>query len=155
MDWSQTNDSNASNWQQRRSEDNFIQTRETGSLDEGQGGMAWELLIAAANESQSNAWINIPHLADDNYIRELAELWQANLNPGLKVIVEFSNEIWNTRFDQYDETNSADFYGVVAPKLIQIRNEFAKAFGPESDRFEVVLAGQAGRPRMILSLIHI
>ena len=37
----------------------------------------------------------VPHLADDEYVREAAELIQARLEPGLRVWVEHSNETWS------------------------------------------------------------
>ena len=40
-------------------------------------------------------WINIPHLASDDYILQLAKLFKNNLHPDLKIYVEYSNEIWN------------------------------------------------------------
>jgi hypothetical protein len=66
-------------------------------------------------------WINLPLQTDDDYITKLAQLLaygsdgsnpytapQANpayppLNAGLKVYVEYSNEIWNTAFPMYHQ----------------------------------------------------
>lgn len=77
-------------------------------------GVALEYIIRLCNEAGSDLWINIPTLANDEYVSNLAKLIlygsdgvnpysssQTNpvyppLKSSLKVYVEFSNEIWNT-----------------------------------------------------------
>src|SRR5262245_3117923 len=59
-------------------------------------GMAWEYAIQFWNETDKDAWINVPFTADDNYITQLATLLKNNLEPGRKLYVEYSNELWNT-----------------------------------------------------------
>lgn len=77
-------------------------------------GQSWELMILLANAANRDLWINVPVKANDAYIDKLAKLFrygsdgsepytsvQASpvyppLNPGLKVYVEYGNEIWNT-----------------------------------------------------------
>ena len=51
-----------------------------------------------ANENNSNAWINIPHRATDEFVRSFAQTLKAELNPDLKVYIEYSNEVWNSLF---------------------------------------------------------
>jgi hypothetical protein len=34
-----------------------------------------------------DAWFNVPHLADDDYIQNMAELIYANLRPNLKAYI--------------------------------------------------------------------
>src|SRR4029450_936985 len=58
--------------------------------------MAWEYAIQFWNETDKDAWVNIPFPADDNYVFQLATLLKNNLEPGRKLYVEFSNELWNT-----------------------------------------------------------
>ena len=141
MDYLGTNNSQAQYWGQRRQANNSIQTG--GFTPSPQGGIAWEHVIDMANTTQANAWINIPHRADDNYIRELARLWRDNYDPNLTLIVEFSNEIWNAQFRQYEELGNADYYGTVAPRLVRIRQIFDNIWGARRDDVEVILAGQA------------
>ena len=57
--------------------------------------MAWEYAIQFWNETGKDAWVNIPFTADDDYIAQLATLLKSKLNPGLKIYVEYSNEVWN------------------------------------------------------------
>ena len=73
-----------------------------------------EHAILLANETGRDAWINIPILADDNYVMNVAKMLAYGsdgvnpyssaeaapiyppLNSNLKVYVEYSNEIWNS-----------------------------------------------------------
>ncbi len=96
MDWSETNFSENEIWNERTPKNNVTQAVEAG--------VAWEYVIDLCNTTQKNAWINIPHRADDNYISELATLFRDNLNPNLKIYIEYSNELWNATFTQYNET---------------------------------------------------
>jgi PA14 domain len=79
-------------------------------------GVPWEVVIALANETGKDPWINTPAVASVDYITNLANLFafgsdgvnpytsvQANpvwppLNPNLKVYIEWSNETWNYHF---------------------------------------------------------
>lgn len=63
-------------------------------------GVAVELCVQLANMTGTDAWLCVPHLADDEYITEMAKLVKAQLNPSLKVYVEYSNEVWNWDFHQ-------------------------------------------------------
>lgn len=61
-------------------------------------GAPIEDMIDIANRIGANAWFNIPHAADDDYIQKYAELVKKNLRPDLKVYVEYSNEVWHQGF---------------------------------------------------------
>lgn len=141
MNYTRTNDAIATDWATRRLPTDSTQT--TDVLETDDGGIAWELVVDMANESAVTPWINIPHRATDNYIEELAKLWRDRLRPDSKLIVEFSNEIWNVFFTQYRELNNADYYGRVAPRLVKIREIFNRVWGSQANRVEIVLAGQA------------
>jgi hypothetical protein len=60
-----------------------------------QNGIAPEYMIEMANELGANIWVNMPHLADDDFIRHFATLVRDTLKPNLQVDVEWSNEVWN------------------------------------------------------------
>lgn len=66
------------------------------------GGCAWEYVTMLSNETGTSPWINIPHLADDDYVTQLAGLFKNGsngypaLNPNLNLYIEYSNELWNT-----------------------------------------------------------
>lgn len=63
-------------------------------------GMPIEHVVAMGNRLSKNIWICVPHRADDDYVTQLATYIAANLNAGLKVYVEYTNEHWNQVFDR-------------------------------------------------------
>lgn len=129
-------------------------------------GIAWEYCIQLANELRSDMWINIPLLATDDYVTQLAKLIQKNLKEDLKVYVEYSNEVWNDSFLQtginrkaalnevaaggstlnYDGAKDPVTLGDrrVAKRLKEISDIFGKVFGNEAinRRIRPVLAYQ-------------
>lgn len=63
-----------------------------------------------------DAWVCVPHLADENYIRSMAQLFRANLDPDLKIYVEYSNETWNWIFQQTHYLNDNGDQNVLWPE---------------------------------------
>jgi hypothetical protein len=64
-------------------------------------GAPWEIIIALANYTNRDIWINIPVDADSMYVVELASMMNANLRPEVNIYIEYSNEVWNGSFTQY------------------------------------------------------
>ncbi len=104
-------------------------------------GMPYELLLEVANQAHSDLWINIPHMATDDYIKQVAKYLKEHLDPSLKVYVEYTNEFWTTGFDQHQylidkgKTQfgdvpfaNAEAYGARASEMTQI---FRKVFGDD------------------------
>jgi hypothetical protein len=100
MDWMRTNNSLASLWADRITTTYYTQGQD--HTTSSQHGVAWEYAYELANELDSDLWITIPHKASDNYMDQLATLLLNNLESGRKLYVEFSNEMWNGIFDQFD-----------------------------------------------------
>ncbi len=94
MDLMRTNNSGQSAWADRPVPEDALQ----GTAK----GVALEYLITLANKTSANPWFNIPHLATDDYVENFAAMVRDRLNAGLKVFVEYSNEVWNGGFEQYD-----------------------------------------------------
>lgn len=92
MDWQKTNNSKQVKWSGRAKMDDPTQTTDRG--------VALEYCLMLANHLKADPWLCLPHLADDDYVREFAKLVKSKLGPGRKVYVEYSNETWNTQFDQ-------------------------------------------------------
>ena len=100
MDWGNTNGSTIVSWDQRRlpgDKNNY----DIGMDPNNASGLAYEWMIDLCNRYDKNCWICLPSSADDNYIRQLAILCKKNLNPSLKLYLEYSNEVWNYGFQQY------------------------------------------------------
>jgi hypothetical protein len=93
MDWGATNNSTLARWSDRPNVEDYTYTR---------AGVPYEWMIRICNRKAADAWVCVPHLADDDFIRRMAELFRDGLDPELKVTVEYSNEIWNWMFDQTD-----------------------------------------------------
>ncbi len=114
MDFVQTN--NADNgypqiqsWVNRQQETNGIYTK----------GAPWEIVIALANYTAKDIWINIPVDADSSYIAELASLLNKKLRPEVHIYLEYSNEVWNGGFTQYKYNYDAVLQ---SPEDADIRN---------------------------------
>lgn len=112
MDWGATNNSMEEKWSQRRLPSFYTMVGKTGDPDGSfsprptafemrfAGGVAHEVMIKLANKLKIDPWFCIPHRADDEYIRNFSRLVREQLDPQLKVYVEFSNEMWNWSFLQ-------------------------------------------------------
>jgi len=61
-------------------------------------GAPIEIMVAIANRVRADPWFSLPHEADDEYMREFAELVARSLDPKLKVYLEYSNEVWNDTY---------------------------------------------------------
>ncbi len=121
-------------------------------------GIAWEYTIQLANATGKDIWINIPDKVDLNdtsansYVVQLATLLKNNLNPGINVYVEYSNELWNAMFSQnhdniaaaetdvssgadpslnYDNSNNKWYWGYrrAAHQTLKISKLFASVYG--------------------------
>ena len=113
------NDGLLENWSQRS-------WPSAGSRANTLQGMAYEDIIALANQTGTDVWINVPGLATDDYVCRLARLFRygeqgdmgnsacdpsapagtattAPLNSHSKLYVEYSNEIWNWGFQQIED----------------------------------------------------
>ncbi len=91
MDWMQTNNSQVIRWQDRpRLSDASWTTK----------GVPLEIMVQLANEIGADAWFTMPHMADDEYIRQFAAYVRDNLDERLLAYVEYSNEMWNFLFEQ-------------------------------------------------------
>ena len=132
MDWGATNASPQRDWSDRRRPSHIFmngvlnpRAPATGSDGNRETGAAYEHMVALANATGRNLWINVPHLATDDYITRLARLIRfgsdgtnpyegpqasplfAPLRADLRVYVEYSNEIWSSGFS-FPQGNWAD-----------------------------------------------
>lgn len=122
MDWMQIPGSVVSKWSDRP---------QLGRFSYYPGGVPYELWIALANTLHKDLWINLPHLATNDSIRQpvvpgyttlMATLLRDTLDPTLKIYVEYSNEVWN----------SGSLQGDYVYKVAVTDNELTK---PAEDKF--------------------
>lgn len=135
--------------------DRHVITDATQQPTGGKAGFAWEYAILLANQSGKDMWINIPASATDDYIRQLAQLLKARLNPELKVYIEHSNEVWNQLFPQFQwNSDAAAAEGLPGnlqrhvKRLGSISNTFRDVFGAGAinQRIRVILAWWTLKP---------
>ena len=91
MDWMETNNSDQKNWSDRPQEEDAVYSNE---------GVPVEIMVELANETNTDPWFTMPHQATDEYINNFANYVKDNLQPNLDIYVEYSNEVWNSKFDQ-------------------------------------------------------
>ncbi len=159
MDFGGTNHSKIKDWSERTQQ---------GSPDNKNGGdvhgrgIAYEWMFDLCNRLQKDCWITVPHKAiesyeenpESNYFTELAKLAHENLDPGLDLYIEYSNETWNYGFEQahyckergeamkLDDdpySNQWKFHVYASSRL---NDAFAREYGGEVGRVKWVLPGQ-------------
>jgi hypothetical protein len=91
MNWMRTGNTQ-SRWSERTTPRHFSQATDRG--------VAVEHMLQLANELDADPWFCLPHLADDDYARQLGRTVAAGLERGRRVYLEFSNECWNNSFEQ-------------------------------------------------------
>jgi hypothetical protein len=145
MDWNSTNNQPISKWVDRTT----LYDMHWGNRD----GVPYEAQIQLSNDTKKDLWLTVPHLADDDYVHNLATLVAQRLSPDLRVWVEYSNEVWNGAFRQYEYANEVlrPKYGVENPPQAYGRRsaEIFDVFQHElnDDRRVVrVIGGQTANP---------
>jgi hypothetical protein len=101
MDFTATNGNIQHEWADRNTPDDLTFFGETPGYGWQGKGAPWEYAILLANTLDKDIWINIPTLANDDYVIQLADLLHATLEPDRKIYVEYSNELWNFSFPQW------------------------------------------------------
>lgn len=90
MDWGNTNASTLASWDKR--------PRLAHRTWAGPDGVPVEAMLEVARLSDSDPWINLPTRADLRYATQLGLLAKERLAPGHRLILEYTNEAWNTAF---------------------------------------------------------
>ncbi len=126
---------------------------------QGVRGAPIEIMVALANKLNADPWFNIPHKANNDFVRRYAHYVKNNLKPGLKAYVEYTNEAWNTIFDQahyvkdqgerlgLDDDRDKGGYKYFSLRSVQIFDMWEQAFGG-TDRIVRVMGSWAGWTRV-------
>ena len=149
MDWQFTNGSDQGTWAGRPTPQDATYVWR---------GAPVEVMVALANRIGADAWVNMPHAADDGYMRAFAAYMRDHLDPRLRAHVEYSNEVWNFIFPQAVWAREAaetlwgddagddawmQFYGMRAAQMATIWRE---VFADAPDRLRVVAGVHTGWP---------
>ena len=146
MDWGMTNGSSLAHWSDRPRLDDVAYT---------QRGAPLEAMIELANTLQADPWLCLPHLADDDFVRQYAQMIRERLDPRRVASIEYSNEVWNLGFEQARfaaaqskqrglPTPHGFGSAYYAERTRQVAKIFDEVFGArERGRWLAVFAGQA------------
>jgi hypothetical protein len=143
MDWGRINSSDETvNWASRTRKHHFTQ--------DSSNGVAIEYMIELCNALGADPWFCMPHTADENYITDFAERVQELLDPERKVYIEWSNEVWNSRFDVYHYVQqqsgaspfSGSWFDYWGEMLIITFKTWEEVFAGQESRLVRVAAGQ-------------
>jgi hypothetical protein len=141
-----TNDSTLSTWADRP---------EPADVRWNVNGWPVEVMVELSNRLNSHPWFTMPHLADDDFVRNFAAMVRDRLEPGLAAYVEYSNEVWNSQFTQnkwageqgmalgLDPTPWGAAWLFYAKRSTEIHKLWAEVFGGR-ERLHMVTASQAG-----------
>jgi hypothetical protein len=158
--WMQTESSQVQHWSDVRPWD--YATQETGAF---QNGVSPEYMIELANELHADPWFNMPHMADDDYVRHFATLVRDTLAPDRKIYVEWSNEVWNGapgfmayRWVQQQlerpENAGLNFFQIWAREERRDVDIWSQVFQGQENRLVRVAAGFAASPWVTNQLLQ-
>ncbi len=141
MDWGATNHNPVVHWDDRSSLTHFTYAVPTG--------VPYEMMVKLANTLKKDVWLCVPHAADSSYVAQMAALFRDQLDPGLMIYLEYSNEVWNWIFAQahYNADNAPSNlnYGrAMAMRAGQTFRIWHETFGDERTRVKRVLGLQGG-----------
>jgi hypothetical protein len=67
---------------------------------EGRRGIPLEIMVQLANTVGIDPWFNLPHRANNEFVRQYAHYVSGHLDSKLKAYIEYTNEAWNGIFSQ-------------------------------------------------------
>ncbi|MFT7643326.1 MAG: hypothetical protein ACI9G1_005091 [Pirellulaceae bacterium] len=155
MQTAQTNTSEIETWEDRKPVD--YATQSSANWYATQNGIAPEYMIELSNELAANPWFNMPHGANDDFVRNFAELARDTLDPDLDIYLEWSNEVWNwaAGFDAYHwvtdqlalpENAEVSRWEFVAQEISRDFEIWSDVFVGQQDRLVRTIGGQLGNP---------
>ena len=124
----------------------------------GTNGVPIETVLQLCNSVGADCWLNVPHMANNDFITQMATLVKANLGTSQKVYIEFSNEVWNGGYAQSKYASAQgqamwpnagvtpflynrNWYGMRTAQMCDI---WKSVWGAQSQRVVCVLGAQAG-----------
>lgn len=93
MDWAKTNTAQSSEWRER--------SKLADPTWTSGAGVPVEAMLDLSRATGTEAWLNLPMRASDDYVKEYARLLRQKLATGQQVVVEYANEPWNGAFPAY------------------------------------------------------
>lgn len=158
MDWGRTNQSKLANWADR--------PKKTDAFWTGPYGVPMNAMISLSNALNADAWINWPVQVTDDYAKSAAKQLKNQLKSMNNIILEYSNEPWNTapaflpNFN-WQLAKAEALWGSTggpntnwdekmqwvanwnAMRAVQLCDIVRTEFGPDASRVKCVINGQA------------
>ena len=167
MGMQETNTSDIVTWSQRRDAADIRQgSGPEGTLSEPvANGISVEYMVALANELDANPWFNMPHMADDTFVRNFATYVRDHLEPGRTAYVEWANEVWNFGWgfeasawvaEQARAQRLDPDYGQWIVTGRESKRDFdiwSQVFAGQTDRVVRVAAGQAANVWIVEQIV--
>lgn len=135
MGWMSTNNSTVETWAQMPTTADYTYS----------DGVPVEVMVDLANLIGIDPWFTLPHMSDDDLVRNFAQVVKTKLDPSRRAYVEYSNEVWNFQFDQtrWADAQAKELWGGRAGgdawiqyaglRAAQIAQIFDDVFGDEAD----------------------
>jgi hypothetical protein len=118
-------------------------------------GVPLEHMILLCNFQKASPWFTMPHMANDDYVIRFANYVKDYLDPSLDIYIEYSNEVWNSIFEQHkyavnmgrkmslSENDFQAYARFYSQRSIEIFRIWEKVF-ENRKRLKFILAGQIG-----------
>jgi hypothetical protein len=156
MGMQETNTTDVRTWADRRDAFDIRQGSGSGGTasEPVVNGMSVEYMVQLANDLDADPWFNMPHMADDSFVRNFAIYVRDHLEPGRRAYVEWSNEIWNFGWGfeasqwvaeqaRLPENAGLDNWQVAGHEAKQDLDIWSNVFAGKADRLIRVAAGWA------------
>ena len=151
MGWQATNNSKLASWTDRPASSHF---------GASSYGVPYEFIAELINETGKDGWINVPELATSSFITQLATFMASSLDftriaaarqaagftTPFQLIVENSNETWNTGFSAY-----ATFLAAANADTSRYTGTYSGTYGPSwmSSNADLMKVGQYEADRLV------
>ncbi|MFM8702460.1 MAG: Calx-beta domain-containing protein [Planctomycetia bacterium] len=147
MGMQETNSSDIRAWSDRRDAFDIRQGSGSGGTPSEPivNGMSVEYMVQLANDLDANPWFNMPHMADDDFVRNFATYVRDHLEPGRKAYVEWSNEVWNFGWGFEASHWVMDQVGLAANEGLDNWQVAGREAKRDLDIWSAVFAGQTDR----------
>ena len=112
-------------------------------------GMSIQYMVDLCNTLHEGMWVNMPVGADSTYLTNFATYVCDNLDPGLKVYIEYGNEVWNSSYadayayvSAYATANNLTYPQATANLTADCWNIWLQVFAGQTDRMVRVVGSQ-------------
>ena len=116
---------------------------------EGERGAPLEVMVKLANVLNRDAWFNIPHAADNDFVKRYATYLKQHLRPNLKAYIEYTNETWNTAFLQTHYTKKMGMKLKLDPDPNQAGHKYYSQRAVEIFKLFDQVFGSSARQRLV------